>query len=132
MKIGFSGRTSWASCSSLLKRHGVAETLQAMNQVLSQVVFVELVQVEITQFVVADFPCLKVDSSPEAGLEPTHRDEKQNDDAHSLILKSLQSVFRRSCRPLASDQPFASARAFFGRSKTSVAAINNATPAMAR
>jgi hypothetical protein len=54
MKIGFSGQTCWASCSFLLKCDGVAETLQAMNQVSSQVVFVELVQVEVTQFVVAD------------------------------------------------------------------------------
>src|ERR1700747_2189479 len=54
MKIGFSGRIGWASCGFLLKCHGVAETLQAMNQVSSQVVFVELVQIEITQFVVAD------------------------------------------------------------------------------
>jgi hypothetical protein len=54
MNIGFSGRTCWASCSFLLKCDGVAETLLAMNQVSSQVVFVEIVQVEITQFVVAD------------------------------------------------------------------------------
>src|SRR5215472_11122170 len=54
MKIGFSGRTSWASSSFLLECDCVAETLQAMNQVSSQMVFVELVEVEIPQFVVAD------------------------------------------------------------------------------
>src|ERR1700756_1545341 len=54
MKIEFSGRMSWASCGFLLWRHGVTETLQAMHQVSSQMMFVELVQVEIAQFVVAD------------------------------------------------------------------------------
>jgi hypothetical protein len=41
MKIGFSGRMSWASYSFLFERDGVTETLQAMNQVSSQVMFVE-------------------------------------------------------------------------------------------
>ena len=42
------------SGSLLLECDGIAETLQSMNQVSSEVMFVEFVEVEIPQFVVTD------------------------------------------------------------------------------
>jgi hypothetical protein len=46
MKIGFSGRADWLTRSFLLECDGIAESPQAMNQVSSQVMFVEFVEVD--------------------------------------------------------------------------------------
>lgn len=51
MKIGSAG--GWSG-SCLLQCYGVAQALEAMDQVSSQVMFVEFVEIEIAQFVVAD------------------------------------------------------------------------------
>jgi len=59
-------------------------------------------------------------------------DSSQSPDCFRITGYSSPIRLWKSSRPPASDQPFARARAFLGRSNTSVADRNNETPARAK